>query len=890
MGLFMDMIEGSSERFKKRLAAERRFKLYGQFAIALAIIALATLLFSVLSQSFGAFQQYNVKLPLSISSQKLDPDGYIVKNPVALKNRTAVMSDMMFEGLSAELGYGPATRMSTPEERKQIRAFLTPLVSGEVLDKLIKNPKLFDTSHTYSVPLSDDLDLYLKGATTRTAKVSGAVSAMNPMTDGTFIFSWTSAQKSRQAKEMITSHLESRRADVERQIISQSLSLDKAYAEKQIAEDHLTRMAGIGSDDIAKQLNETLRGNSAEHIQLAKALGAYDMGSSMQQEELKAALERYFKKEMKERQKDTKTLLARAKNYHNKADARDKREAQDAKTKREEALLAGYSALNAYFRLYQLEQLRAIPDQRLKATAITGEDPAQFGKLAFSLSAVNTPSSSVSQAAGELIEARRTILMHQQAQLELILDQFEDFSSSALSYDNSEGDRHFANAKNLGQLRTTLAQRIERFELSINGLTQQLNEVSAPDFSDGDALQLLGSDIGGGHARAYELGAFQVDPDYARIAKASQSALYTQRARAAENDIKSLEASLEGLQTVEEEIPVWPDTTFHADQSYLALDNSFPTALVFIETNAYKVIAVNDAHFKATPLGYTDPAITDTEKAKLLLVYKPQAERNVSDLEISWVTRLTNNNIIKSGFRTRLFTHADSNEPELAGALGAIVGTFFTMMVTMLLAAPLGVLAAIYLEEFAPKNRLTDFIEVNTNNLAAVPSIVFGLLGASVFIGFFGMPRSAPLVGGLVLSLMTLPTIIIASRASLKAVPPSIREAALGLGASRMQAVFHHVLPMATPGMLTGTIIGMARAIGETAPLLLIGMVAFIADTPKSLFDSATVMPVLIYQWSTRAFRAWEPLTAASILILLVFLLAMNILAVYLRSRYERRW
>jgi phosphate transport system permease protein len=218
------------------------------------------------------------------------------------------------------------------------------------------------------------------------------------------------------------------------------------------------------------------------------------------------------------------------------------------------------------------------------------------------------------------------------------------------------------------------------------------------------------------------------------------------------------------------------------------------------------------------------------------------------------------------------------------------MGSLFTLLVTLTLSFPIGVAAAIYLEEFAPKNQFTDLIEVNINNLAAVPSIVFGLLGLAVFLNFFGMPRSAPVVGGLVLTLMTLPTIIIASRASLKSVPPSIREAALGIGASRVQSVFHHVLPQAMPGMMTGTIIGMAQALGESAPLLMIGMVAFIVEIPGSPFDPSTVLPVQIYLWADSPERAFLERSSAAIMVLLGFLVAMNALAVLLRKRFEKRW
>ena len=220
----------------------------------------------------------------------------------------------------------------------------------------------------------------------------------------------------------------------------------------------------------------------------------------------------------------------------------------------------------------------------------------------------------------------------------------------------------------------------------------------------------------------------------------------------------------------------------------------------------------------------------------------------------------------------------------------ALIGSFFMMLTVVLLAVPLGVCAALYLEEFAPKGKIADTIEVNINNLAAVPSIVFGLLGLAVFINFFGLPRSAPVVGGLVLTLMTLPTIIIASRAALKSVPPSIREAALGVGASKMQMIAHHVVPLAMPGMLTGTIIGMAQALGESAPLLMIGMVAFIVDIPSGVMDPSTALPVQIYLWADSPERAFTALTAATILVLLAFLVAMNAIAIYLRKRFERRW
>ena len=262
----------------------------------------------------------------------------------------------------------------------------------------------------------------------------------------------------------------------------------------------------------------------------------------------------------------------------------------------------------------------------------------------------------------------------------------------------------------------------------------------------------------------------------------------------------------------------------------------------------------------------------------------------LSEQQIHWIEQLDKDEAIERRFNRVLFTSGDSREPELAGIRAAILGSFYALLVTFCLSFPIGIAAAIYLEEYAPKNKLTDLIEININNLAAVPSIIFGLLGLAIFINFFGFPRSIPLVGGMVLTLMTLPTVIISSRAAIKAVPPSVREAAYGIGASKMQVVVHHVVPLAMPGMLTGTIIGMAQALGETAPLLMIGMVAFIVDIPGSITDPATVLPVQIYLWADSPERAFVEKTSAAIMVLLMFLITMNAVAIWARKRLERRW
>ena len=337
--------------------------------------------------------------------------------------------------------------------------------------------------------------------------------------------------------------------------------------------------------------------------------------------------------------------------------------------------------------------------------------------------------------------------------------------------------------------------------------------------------------------------------------------------------------------------------------------NSLNTLIPGVESSkekkALRGLVSGDAQYELRRQVMADPALIGTNQSVWVLAdddidtyYKgnvdrtlPEADRRIKDFQLAWLDKLEADGRIDSQFNTILFTRGDSREPEEAGILSALVGSFYTLLVTLALSFPIGVAAAIYLEEFAPKNNFwVDLIEVNINNLAAVPSIVFGLLGLAVFIQLFGMPRSAPLVGGLVLTLMTLPTIIIATRAALRAVPPSIREGALGIGASKSQTVFQNVLPLAMPGILTGTIIGMAQALGETAPLLMIGMVAFIMDVPSSVTSPSTVLPVQIFLWSDSPERAFIERTSAAIMVLLAFLVSMNLLAVILRKRFERRW
>lgn len=301
---------------------------------------------------------------------------------------------------------------------------------------------------------------------------------------------------------------------------------------------------------------------------------------------------------------------------------------------------------------------------------------------------------------------------------------------------------------------------------------------------------------------------------------------------------------------------------------------------------------VNDPSLIGKTITISVPASDPYDQLNKGLISRatPEELRRLNNSQIRNFDRLEELGLISSPLNVGLLVNPDSRFPELAGLRGALAGSFWALLVCFLISFPVGIGAAIYLEEFAPKNRISDFIEVNINNLAAVPSVVFGLLALAVFLGWFGMPRSAPFVGGLALALMTMPTVIIASRAALKSIPGSIREAALGVGASKQQVVFGHVLPLAMPGILTGTIIGLAQALGETAPLLLIGMNAFITSAPAGPFESATALPTQIFIWADSPERGFVSRTSAAILVLLCFLITMNSLAIFLRSRFEHKW
>ncbi|MEM7506613.1 MAG: phosphate ABC transporter permease PstA [Pseudomonadota bacterium] len=388
--------------------------------------------------------------------------------------------------------------------------------------------------------------------------------------------------------------------------------------------------------------------------------------------------------------------------------------------------------------------------------------------------------------------------------------------------------------------------------------------------------------------------------------------------RVTERDIAGADASQKAvLQNALEGFTAQRDAALARAETLDAIAQNPDSRITLTPDDPSVLVRLSGGWLKVTELGKTGAAATVLEPPETLgsftegdwsaeFLERPEAARNLSDRQIAWVETFNRSGRIVKEFNTRLLASSDSSNAELAGIWGAMVGSFWTMLVTFALAFPLGVMASIYLEEFAPKNRITDFIEVNINNLAAVPSIVFGLFGITVLISgvqLFGVdlfdgllralvedPRSTPLAGGFVLALMSLPTIIIAARASIRAVPPSIRDAALGIGASKLQTSTHHVLPLAMPGILTGSIIAMAQALGETAPLIIIGMNSFIQEAPTDPTEKGNVLPSLIYLWNNNSERLFDGKTAMAILVLLIFLIAMNALAVLLRKRFERRW
>jgi phosphate transport system permease protein len=381
--------------------------------------------------------------------------------------------------------------------------------------------------------------------------------------------------------------------------------------------------------------------------------------------------------------------------------------------------------------------------------------------------------------------------------------------------------------------------------------------------------------------------------DITSLRQAAEAATGTDRERLqgrVETEGRQLAATQNDITQLRQRIETLTQRINGADQSE-TLDNTVSSYLVRINGGIVKLSQIQNARATGEvliPLASTNLAAAGAWE--IVRIVQTEANRRITDREIAYLESLKERGLVERRISREFFFGGASREAELAGVWVAIVGSFLTLLITLGLSFPVGVAAAIYLEEFAPKNRWTEMIEVNINNLAAVPSIIYGLLGLAVFLNVFGMPRSAPVVGGFVLALMTLPIIIIASRAALRAVPPSVKEAALGVGASHQQAVFHHVLPLAMPGILTGTILGMAHALGETAPLLMIGMVAFVVDSPRGFADAATLLPVQIFMWADFPEQAFQNKTAAAIVVLLLFLIVMNAAAVFLRKKFERRW
>lgn len=427
----------------------------------------------------------------------------------------------------------------------------------------------------------------------------------------------------------------------------------------------------------------------------------------------------------------------------------------------------------------------------------------------------------------------------------------------------------------------TLLSSANDFSDDLVAVKRALAETARRMRTERERLQGLAADVTAATAET------QAALAAARAANSADIATIEGNLAKQQSDAESLKGTIAGLDAQITDL----EARFDAPGASETLGTDVPSLLVEVNGGVVRATTLANDRITGTVLiPLTSTADAPAGQWQQTRLDRPEAARKLSDQEIAWLDRLQEGGYVAEKFNWLFFASGDSREAELAGILGALVGSAYTMLVTLVICLPLGVGAAIYLEEFAPKSRFTQIIEVNINNLAAVPSIVFGLLGLAVFLNFFGLPRSSPLVGGLVLALLVLPTIIIASRAALRAVPPSIREGALGIGASHQQAVFHHVLPLAMPGVLTGTIIGMAHALGETAPLLLIGMIAFIVDVPSGVTQAATVLPVQIFLWSDLPEIGFQAKTSGAIIVLLMFLFLMNGIAIVLRRRFERRW
>jgi phosphate ABC transporter permease subunit PstA len=860
---------------KRRHAAEVRFKYMGRGAIAIALAALCMLLGTIITQSISAFRKHEVVLPVMLDAQLIDPEG--TRNPQDIAINLRGFYALTRDSLEARFPEAVQDRRL----RNQLSKLVKRLAVQPMARDVAANPALIGGAYTLRAPVSDNADLYLKGAVTDLNIKAGRVPArIERLADGTARITLEGdgfagpLADVRRAYAVMAAGQEAEMARIDAARIGAEARVSMLDAEiervRGLPESDLAAFVDIDANEdraLAALAGRVAGGDLASRTVLQARVAARltadaetlsDVAEKLDERGTKFA--RRAARELEEGRPGASNRQVSSRTAYAAADQR--RAAATGLLARAEAVLAGRTDAVA-----EAEALLQTPLKGLAPLALALHNGADRAGLEALIRARAEDIASFNESEANALDAQRIAL---EARLGTIAQEGE----ARLEAAQITVDRLGASAERLRRAASAERERVA-------------NLSALPDAElEAEARFLLEPIQTSPEALAFALGREQAAGEGFAGLRALALADLSLDLASARRDV----AALKGDRALfaEEAARLMALSTSAAD---VEMDASLPSFLVEIGGGTMRIDRFN-ARGAVGPIyvGFGETASAAPNDWRIVEIVSPTGDRMFTDAQIAWVRALDADGAIQSRWNTELFTSADSNEPELAGALAAMIGSFWTMLVTMVLAVPIGVMAAIYLEEFAPRNRLTQIIEININNLAAVPSIVFGLLGAAVFINFFGMARSIPLVGGMVLALMTLPTVIIASRAALKAVPPSIREAALGVGASKMQSVFHHVLPLAAPGILTGSIIGMAQALGETAPLLLIGMVAFVADVPEGPMDSSTVLPVLIFQWATRAFRAWEPMTAAAILILLVFMVMMNAFAVYLRRRFERRW
>ncbi len=899
----------AEKRLRRRYREEARFRAYGIGAIALAIMALIVLLGSIVGESISAFTKHELHMELTLDADKVDPTGE--RDPAKITASVGAFSGLFRHELAERYPEGAEDR----DIRRQLNKIVSTLAGGDLARKVAADPSLVGTTLDVSAPVSDTADLYLKGMVTEESVQAGSSqAAITRIPDG---FAIEAPGGFTDGYSVVARAIEAEAEVARRSVERAEVSIARSRARLDVLQGDRARIAAADGATVISLATEAVSADSDNLTGLAVAAGSGDATRLRQVLDAELATRRAAA------EKESQELARKAGRYAQQSAEAMRKGEPSAETRRiqaETAFLAADRRQVDGRRLAELQQALAGQDIRqLRAVAslLAGRPLAPLAPLTLGAGRIEA-AIAVNEAE---VDAAAIAVDDQTRRLALLEAAAAELRAASVQRAEAMGTVAVQAARSrLARLERELESRREAGAL-LAGRPPVVVPEPSPDAAPSDPAVTdpavtdpaaaeppaevapvavsqtdidteiagqLGLDLGGLPGLAYAAGAAEAGQAGADAAlEALMLARVDLQIETLQDDIARLERKRD-RDTATANVA---SARIASAGTLIELGEFSPSVLVSIGGGVVKAVRLTPDRVEGVEIiALKNTAAASAGSWSVRTLETPEADRQVNDRQVAWLNDLRDAGAIKRVANLDLLLKADSTYPELAGLAAAIAGSFWIMIVTLVLSLPIGVMAAIYLQEFAPKNRFTDFIEVNINNLAAVPSIVFGLLGAAVFINFFGLPRSAPLVGGLVLSLITLPTIIIATRAAVAAVPPSIREGALAVGASLPQAVFHHVLPLAAPGIMTGAIIGLARALGETAPLLLIGMVAFVADPPSDMFESATALPVLVYKWSSSAERAWQPMTSAAIIVLLVFLFAMNALAVYLRRRLERRW